>query len=541
MKPQLLLLAALALLASCTNNENTPETGNDTLVPVTLNAGIVQTRATNNQWTAGDAIGLCLFATGTNETAEQVFNYRYNATTGGANTAFSPATTAHTAYYPTTGAQVDLLAYYPYSTALSTDGSLSLDVSNQKNLPAIDLMSATTTANKNHPNATLSFTHRLTRLVFALSGKGSVSTAQLAGATLTISGMKTQARYNLYTNTLDEATDPATTTPKTTTPEASTPQDITVPLNAAGTQGTAIVLPREAAPGVSYIITLKDGSRFTAQLSDTQELKAGTSNLFRISLNPQNVTITATITDWTEMPETDLNTSSVEITTAADATTDFPAGSHITLWPGESTGDGIPFTLNANGQWDTETPLYWEQYPAATTTFHALYTPETTPAGNRAPDVMAATAPTERFAPVSLAFSHLMAQLNIVLKAGKGMTQTEVETASVVLPQAIATYTLEGITLTPGTDRKDITLTGSAADRHTLLVPQTIDAGTPLLALTIGRKSYSLNATDRNGLFESGKSYTINVTVNQTEINATVSINPWQEGTNSEGDAGMEI
>lgn len=225
-------------------------------------------------------------------------------------------------------------------------------------------MSATTTADKNHPNATLSFTHRLTRLVFALSGKGSVSTAQLAGATLTISGMKTQARYNLYTNTLDEATDPATTTPKTT-PEASTPQDITVPLNAAGTQGTAIVLPRETAPGVSYIITLKDGSRFTAQLSDTQELKAGTSNLFRISLNPQNVTITATITDWTEMPETDLNTSSVEITTAADATTDFPAGSHITLWPGESTGDGIPFTLNANGQWDTETPLYWEQYPAA--------------------------------------------------------------------------------------------------------------------------------------------------------------------------------
>ena len=154
---------------------------------------------------------------------------------------------------------------------------------------------------------------------------------------------------------------------------------------------------------------------------------------------------------------------------------------------------------------------------------------------------MAATALTERFAPVSLAFSHLMAQLNIVLKAGKGMTQTEVETASVVLRQAIATYTLEGITLTPGTDRKDITLTGSAADRHTLLVPQTIDAGTPLLALTIGRQSYSLNATDRNGLFESGKSYTINVTVNQTEINATVSINPWQEGTNSEGDAGMEI
>ncbi|WP_259322285.1 hypothetical protein, partial [Bacteroides stercorirosoris] len=67
--------------------------------------------------------------------------------------------------------------------------------------------------------------------------------------------------------------------------------------------------------------------------------------------------------------------------------------------------------------------------PAASTTFHALHLPADTPAGNQMPDVMAATAPTERFAPVTLAFAHLTtlafahltAQLNVTLKPGAGI------------------------------------------------------------------------------------------------------------------------
>ena len=72
-------------------------------------------------------------------------------------------------------------------------------------------------------------------------------------------------------------------------------------------------------------------------------------------------------------------------------------------------------------------------------------------------------------------------------------------------------------------------------------MPQTIAAGEKLLALTIGTQPYYLKATDKNGVFESGKSYTLTVTVNRTEASMTVSIGPWQEGGESEGDAGMEI
>lgn len=302
------ILAALALLASCTNSENAPGTGDsEQPVPVSLSAGIAPTRVVNDEWTAGDAIGLSLYAAGTTEPASPaVLNYRYLATTTGATTGFSPATTQQTAYYPTTGAQVDLLAYYPYAAPLNPDGTLPLDVSRQQSLPAIDLMSATATADKDHPNVALRFSHRLTRLVFSISGKGSVSTASLAGATLTIRGMDTRADYNLHTDTyitVDDADagaadDAAGNTSSTTAASGdnnTSPQDISVPLNASGTQGTAIVLPRSAAAGVSFIITLTDGSHFTAHLSDTHELKAGTSNLFRITLSPESVSVTATI------------------------------------------------------------------------------------------------------------------------------------------------------------------------------------------------------------------------------------------------------
>lgn len=99
----------------------------------------------------------------------------------------------------------------------------------------------------------------------------------------------------------------------------------------------------------------------------------------------------------------------------------------------------------------------------------------------------------------------------------------------------------EGISIASGTTRADITLSGTRDRRHALLLPQTITAGKPLLRLTIGEQTYRLDATDRNGTFEAGKSYTLNVTVSNAEITATVSITPWLEGGESEGDAGMEI
>lgn len=135
----------------------------------------------------------------------------------------------------------------------------------------------------------------------------------------------------------------------------------------------------------------------------------------------------------------------------------------------------------------------------------------------------------------------LLSQLSSTLdrlnryEEGISITPEALQTATVTVPQAITAYELKGIT------RADVTLSGTRDRRHALLLPQTITAGHPLLRLTIGGQTYRLDATARNGAFEAGKSYTLNVTVSNAEITATVSINPWLTGGDSEGDAGMEI
>lgn len=135
----------------------------------------------------------------------------------------------------------------------------------------------------------------------------------------------------------------------------------------------------------------------------------------------------------------------------------------------------------------------------------------------------------------------LLSQLSSTLdrlnryEEGISITPEALQTATVTVPQAITAYELKGIT------RADVTLSTTRDRRHALLLPQTITAGQPLLRLTIGGQTYRLDATARNGAFEAGKSYTLNVTVSNAEITATVSINPWLTGGDSEGDAEMEI
>ena len=540
------LLLLLCLLGGCSEEQASGEAP-DAPVAVSLTAGIgdiTLTRTVDGKWEAGDAVGLCMNAAGTAATANEVFNYRYAVAAAGASGRLQPDGEANTAYFPADGSQVDFLAYYPYvATGLAEDFRLPVDVSRQ---PATDVLTARADGyNRDHPSVALNFEHRLTKLIFALKGSDSVEGALLAGARLTLKGMNTKAACLLTDGSVSGA---------------STPQDIAVPLNAAGTSGTAIILPRAAAAGVSFVVTLANGKAFTAIMSGTQTLAAGTQNTFTLTLRiipeePEQIetVVSATIEPWTDGIDSSADASLVEVKTVKDATggnTDsdtpgtnsgFKPGDAFTLWAQRIEGAGYAFTLSDDNRWSSVPALYWDVLKEEQSTFYALHTPAGTPAGNRMPDLLAATTTVERLSPVALTFRHLAAQLNVVLKAGMGLTQPEVETATVTLPQALADYTLDGITLTPGSTRKDILLSGTGDKRQALLVPQAIAAGSNLLILTIGTQPYYLKATDKNGVFGGGKSYTLTVTVNRTEASMTVSIGEWQEGGSNDGDAGMEL
>lgn len=164
-------------------------------------------------------------------TSNAVFNYRYSVVAAGSGGKLQPEDEANTAYFPADGSQVDFLAYHPYAAgALTEDFHLPVDVSHQ---PATDLLTAHADGyNRNRPSVALAFGHCLVKVMFVLKGSDTIEDALLAGARLTIKGMDTKAVCLLTDGSVSGA---------------SAPQDIVVPLSAAGTSGTAIVLPRAAA------------------------------------------------------------------------------------------------------------------------------------------------------------------------------------------------------------------------------------------------------------------------------------------------------
>lgn len=284
-----LMLVSLLLPTSCVKDPiyEVP----DASVAVSLTAGIGDiTPAPEgaSKWEAGDAIGLCMIEAGSNATANGVFNYRYTAAAAGTDVQMLPDGDANTAYFPGDGSTVDFLAYHPYAAVGAAEGPgrdfcLPVDVGTQ---PATDLLTARADGyHRLRPAVALRFEHRLVKLIFALAPNDGVDATQLPGARLVIRGMNTKARCLLADGSIADA---------------GAPSDIEVPLNAAGTSGMAIVLPRDAAAGVSFVVTLADGRVYTTILSDAQALTAGTQNTVTLNLDATPMEASINVGPWQE-------------------------------------------------------------------------------------------------------------------------------------------------------------------------------------------------------------------------------------------------
>lgn len=285
-----LMLVSLLLPTSCVKDPiyEIP----DAPVTVSLTASIENSTPAPegaSKWKAGDAIGLCMIEAGSATTAGKVFNYRYTAAADGADVQMLPDGDANTAYFPEDGSRVDFLAYHPYAaTGPAENFSLPVDVGTQ---PATDLLTARADGyHRDRPAVALRFEHRLAKLIFVVKAGDGVDATQLPGARLVIRGMNTKARCLLADGSIADA---------------SAPQDIEVGLNAPGTSGIAIVLPRDAAAGVSFVVTLQDGREYTADMSDDQALTAGTQNTVTLTVNATEASMSISIAPWQKGGEED--------------------------------------------------------------------------------------------------------------------------------------------------------------------------------------------------------------------------------------------
>ncbi|MCC8187765.1 MAG: fimbrillin family protein [Bacteroides sp.] len=204
-------LLAAWIMTACNQEEHTVDT---TPVAARFSAGMAgdnqdvtgQSRASGSTWNAQDSIGIFMVENGTPNVIPGSENVKY-VTTDGTST-FTVAQGVEDIYFPVDETQkVDFRSYYPFRQQIR-DLLYPVNVAAQENPAEIDLLYAnsyqinTSGYDKTTPEVGLVFYHQLARLVLnTIPGEGLRS---LAGMSVAVRGMNTEAKFNLSTGELSD-------------------------------------------------------------------------------------------------------------------------------------------------------------------------------------------------------------------------------------------------------------------------------------------------------------------------------------------------
>ncbi|MBD8936907.1 fimbrillin family protein [Leyella stercorea] len=288
----LFAMAGAMTLASCSNEE---VNGNDTKnaqLQVVANIALPQTRAFDDQWNAGDQIGIYTLKAGTTDIdAADNLAYRNTLTEGSAaNANFVPAGKA--AKLPDDGSKVDVVAYYPYSASAAA-GVVELDVQKQDNQAAVDLLGAKAEGvSADAPQAVLNFKHKLTKIFIRTTAEDGSSLSDLKAY---IKGMYTKVSYSAFADELSMVS-------------GDTKKDVEM-RSADGYYVEAIVLPNIAGNDATTrnIEFEHNGKVYKAAISADVKFESGKKYVYNATFTATGVKIEgAGITNWEEVTGDDV-------------------------------------------------------------------------------------------------------------------------------------------------------------------------------------------------------------------------------------------
>jgi formylglycine-generating enzyme required for sulfatase activity len=320
-------ILAATVLASCSRSDE-PATVNDRVeVRFSASTAEIQTRVTDNSWTAGDPVGIYMIkadpgALAAGNIVEDAGNRQYTASADGAGVSFTPQP-GETIYYPVSG-NVEFIAYHPYSATVPSDFKLPVSVAVQIDPSKIDVLYAKTNGgyNKSKNPVDLQFTHRLVKLAFSISA-GEGVTESLNGLTVNITGQQTEATLNLVDGTV-------TATGATAVITANTVTD--------GSAYGAIVLPSSSVAGMMFAFTTAAGGVYEVAVP-AGSWASGKKYTYEVTLKRNEAEITGTVGAWGDGgSETVTATPEVQIVFIPKGT--FLMGSS----DGSAVGIGMPGT-----------------------------------------------------------------------------------------------------------------------------------------------------------------------------------------------------
>lgn len=226
----------------------------------------------------------------------------------------------------------------------------------------------------------------------------------------------------------------------------------------------------------------------------------------------------------------------------------------------DNRASNVLFTLNeAASAWSSATTLYWKDsstpvdvygyYPGvnsidnpANYELEVSYKQNLLPAEGEMSNYEAAdflwgkvTKATPTANAVVVSYTHRMACVQVQLRAGEGITETEwgkqekeVQVDNTLRKAAIDLAT--GIPVATGAVDKGIMMLPQSGDKYrAIVVPQVVSSGKTLLTITVGGQTYTHQLTG-DMKYESGKMHDFTITVNKKEMTGDYSFDVSYEG-----------
>lgn len=221
-------------------------------------------RVVDASWEQGDKIGVFMKKAGTEEVIRG--NVPYVTKSGNGNFV---GENGPMEFPEGEGVKVDFIAYYPYTTRAENFKQYGIDLTNQQNQRALDLMKAVNLVNRDatSPQGNLQFRHLLSKLVLNLTPSQGAS---LKGIKATVSALKVKGNANLAadgTITLEDQT-----------------AAVEMFVNAEGTQAEAVLLPQDLTDKLKITLELNGQQReVTTNIAD--KLEAGKKYICNLKIN----------------------------------------------------------------------------------------------------------------------------------------------------------------------------------------------------------------------------------------------------------------
>ncbi len=523
-----LILLLFVLGTACSDQQ--PDSGGNSLVSPQFLAAI-QTRASNTTWDVNDAIGITMLYALPGTESEYI-NEKYSTPDG--NGVFTPA--QDPIYLPQDGSGVKFKAYYPYDGTIGNNLQIPVDISDQTNLPAIDLMTAepVDVYSKNTPEVTLAFQHRLTKLTCIIQSKAGISWENIDK--FCINRITTTATYHLLEGELRDQ---------------DGLQEVTL-CSTSDWEYEAIILPQESTDDLSLTITLKNGDDYTAKIDENilPALEPGTHYKFTLTLEDNDLKLGVIIVPWIEGDPYNgaliLETTNIQNSGAIDRDKLY---AYQKLQSNNNRFTRITtFTYDAvQDFWFPDPVVYWSDmvsyqegvfrgYIIRKEAYNATQLPEIIVSG----DVVI-----EKGNTIQLELKRAVSQLVFSLKSSNNeIAESSLRNMEITLHdfQTGGDIDAEGAFI-PGDEVKDIEVARNVgvnnASSIAIIQPQTVQAGVRATIKGQGDEAYEVTFSEQE--FKAGETRHITIVINKSAVTMGVKIVDWQTGEGIPLTASMSI